>query len=273
MFSAGIILVYSKRSVASGLPPWSNDNELLIVKQRGGKWGFPKGHATSTETPFQCSMRELNEETGIYLPCECTLVQGPDRDGSVRISDIMFFVFVVHHKPPQCVSIDYREIECTSWCSYDLLLNHKIRRTCNRTISIASLITVRNQYVKKSQNNWTCYSNYPSTPINSRNAFYTEFDASSQQRERPSQHRPRQRPRQQPRQRPLQRHQQSTDQSDWTHKKRQRRRSPKPAWSAWSSSSRKEYRSYSERHNKWHFDPDQRSPQQCHIRSSVSKRE
>lgn len=38
---------------------------VLLIQNRGGSWGFPKGHIEGEETPEQTAQRELREETGI----------------------------------------------------------------------------------------------------------------------------------------------------------------------------------------------------------------
>ena len=40
---------------------------LLLRHQRGGHWGAPKGHIEPGETPTDCALRELREETGIQI--------------------------------------------------------------------------------------------------------------------------------------------------------------------------------------------------------------
>jgi 8-oxo-dGTP pyrophosphatase MutT (NUDIX family) len=42
---------------------------FLVVHQKKGHWGFPKGHADPGESPTQTALRELAEETGI-TDCE-----------------------------------------------------------------------------------------------------------------------------------------------------------------------------------------------------------
>lgn len=43
-------------------------NEYLLVKgKQSGKYSFPKGHIEANETPIECILRELYEETGINI--------------------------------------------------------------------------------------------------------------------------------------------------------------------------------------------------------------
>ena len=39
----------------------------LLVKQRGGKWGFPKGSKEHNESEKECMYREVLEETNLHL--------------------------------------------------------------------------------------------------------------------------------------------------------------------------------------------------------------
>jgi 8-oxo-dGTP pyrophosphatase MutT (NUDIX family) len=45
-----------------------NTHQFLLVKGReSGKYSFPKGHIEPNESPMECILRELHEETGIEL--------------------------------------------------------------------------------------------------------------------------------------------------------------------------------------------------------------
>lgn len=47
-----------------------NCNRYALIRgRRAGKWSFPKGHAEQGESPFDCVVREVGEETGFdHLP-------------------------------------------------------------------------------------------------------------------------------------------------------------------------------------------------------------
>jgi bis(5'-nucleosidyl)-tetraphosphatase len=41
--------------------------EFLVIQQRAGHWGFPKGHVETDETEQQTAIREVAEETGLSI--------------------------------------------------------------------------------------------------------------------------------------------------------------------------------------------------------------
>ena len=47
----------------------NGERRFLLVHQKKGHWGFPKGHADEGEKPTQTALRELAEETGV-TSCE-----------------------------------------------------------------------------------------------------------------------------------------------------------------------------------------------------------
>lgn len=43
------------------------DNKVLLLRKSDGSWDLPGGRLNSDETPKQCLIREIHEETGLYV--------------------------------------------------------------------------------------------------------------------------------------------------------------------------------------------------------------
>ena len=44
-----------------------NDGKILMIFQNNGFWGFPKGHVEKNETEAETAVREVFEETGLWI--------------------------------------------------------------------------------------------------------------------------------------------------------------------------------------------------------------
>ena len=89
----------------------SGDEEYALVQGRyTGKWSFPKGHLNEGEEPFECTLREVAEETGID-----TL---PDPIEYVKIGYGNYFVFYLNEKM-KLVPRDTNEIMNTKWVTLE----------------------------------------------------------------------------------------------------------------------------------------------------------
>ena len=44
-----------------------SSNKVLLIQSRGNLWGLPKGTFESDETPEDCAIREVHEETGLLI--------------------------------------------------------------------------------------------------------------------------------------------------------------------------------------------------------------
>ncbi len=44
-----------------------NDGKILMIFQNNGFWGFPKGHVEKDETEAETAIREIFEETGLWV--------------------------------------------------------------------------------------------------------------------------------------------------------------------------------------------------------------
>lgn len=47
-----------------------NDNKVLVIRQKQGFWGFPKGHMELGENEIQTAIRETKEETNLDVVIE-----------------------------------------------------------------------------------------------------------------------------------------------------------------------------------------------------------
>ena len=54
-----------------------NQTHVLLVQSKRGNWGFPKGKREFGETPKECALRELQEETGIQSHWFTTIENDP----------------------------------------------------------------------------------------------------------------------------------------------------------------------------------------------------
>ena len=53
-----------KYEKSCGAVVFDND-KVLVIKQRAGHWGFPKGHVEGNETELETAKREIKEETNL----------------------------------------------------------------------------------------------------------------------------------------------------------------------------------------------------------------
>jgi len=90
----------------------TDQNQLLLLKRRadakfgGGFWGVPAGHIEPEENPYQCALREMEEETSIHFRNKPLQKIGPIRD---TLYGGKFEIYLFHQR----------------WESGDIQLNHE----------------------------------------------------------------------------------------------------------------------------------------------------
>ncbi len=116
----------------------SPDNKILVVRGRSsGKWSFPKGHlkSKSNERAFDCALRELYEETGIYIDAKslnpCALPSKRLRVGEYFILDLDQEIMPLPR--------DQREISEARWVNEEQLKEFLVDDRAN--IDIRSFVT------------------------------------------------------------------------------------------------------------------------------------
>lgn len=50
-----------------------HNNQVLLIQQNQGFWGFPKGHVEGEETEIETAIREVKEETNLDIVVDETL--------------------------------------------------------------------------------------------------------------------------------------------------------------------------------------------------------
>ena len=91
----------------------SESGETLYALVQGsytGKWSFPKGHANEGEEPFECTLREVGEETGID--------ELPEPTEYVQVGYGNYFVFNLKEIQP-LIPRDTHEIMDTKWVTLE----------------------------------------------------------------------------------------------------------------------------------------------------------
>lgn len=102
-------------------------NKILLVQSRGQLWGPPKGSIQIDETPDECAMREVKEETGIDIKQE-------ELNESVTIKTKALYYFIEVDMKNYCVEpqnhVKDNDANGIGWfnvdCLNDLIANRHI---------------------------------------------------------------------------------------------------------------------------------------------------
>ena len=84
-------------------------NSVLLVLERSGKFGLPKGHFKKNETPAACAIREFREETDIQLETDLSRIP------HARISTHHIYYIRFQERP--LVAIQDSELSKAKWFS------------------------------------------------------------------------------------------------------------------------------------------------------------
>jgi prepilin-type N-terminal cleavage/methylation domain-containing protein len=84
--SAGAVIFFQK----------GKKREYLLLNYLGGHWGFPKGHIELNENPIKTAIREIKEETGLYVKIipgfERKITYSFRHKGEFIIKDVIFYL-------------------------------------------------------------------------------------------------------------------------------------------------------------------------------------
>ena len=97
-----------------------NNQEQLYALVQGrytGKWSFPKGHSNEGEHPFECTLREVGEETGID--------ELPEPTEYIQVGYGHYYVFNLK-EPIPLIPRDKKEIIDTKWVTLNEMANMQL---------------------------------------------------------------------------------------------------------------------------------------------------
>lgn len=95
---------------------------FLIVKQKTGNFGFPKGHVEEGETEIETATREIKEETNIDVIIDPNFrMMSTYSPAKGVLKDVIFFIAT---PTSEDVVAQPEEIELAIWCDY-----YKARKT------------------------------------------------------------------------------------------------------------------------------------------------
>ena len=104
--------------------------KILLVQSYGTLWGFPKGHSNQGETPFECALRELKEETGIELP------ENVDKTTLHLFHNVTYFLCKENVKYSASEIHDTNEISGIAWvcpqCIQQLNITSHVKKFLNK---------------------------------------------------------------------------------------------------------------------------------------------
>jgi 8-oxo-dGTP pyrophosphatase MutT (NUDIX family) len=104
----------------------------LVQGNQTGKWSFPKGHVNRFETPLECVVREVHEETGVE--CLPTPLQGLSLDVGY------YYYFEVPNELPLSPR-DVNEVTTANWFTLEQM------RTMTVNIDISAYLKQRSNTI------------------------------------------------------------------------------------------------------------------------------
>jgi bis(5'-nucleosidyl)-tetraphosphatase len=100
---------------------WNGLISFLLVHERAGHWGLPKGHPEPGESEIETARREFIEESGIF---DFQIIEGPtfiaqyrfERDGNLVDKSVKYFLALVAEPK---VNFNSEEIAGYGWFTFD----------------------------------------------------------------------------------------------------------------------------------------------------------
>ena len=95
-----------------------NDDNVLLIKQENGDWGFPKGHAKVGESEIETAKREVLEESGLEIIIENDKKYITNYYPKANVyKEVIFFIAKMKNKDDE-VKVDNYEVIDYEWVNY-----------------------------------------------------------------------------------------------------------------------------------------------------------
>jgi 8-oxo-dGTP pyrophosphatase MutT (NUDIX family) len=141
------------------IPIYDIKNPLfLLVKHKGGHWGFPKGHVEEDETEEETAIREVGEEVALFdyeIVKDfkyCQTYSFYRKDVGKIMKQAIFFIGIIKEKKE--INIQEEELTGYGWFSYQEALD-KIYFEGNKKmvkIVMKEIKRINNELKKKDAN-------------------------------------------------------------------------------------------------------------------------
>lgn len=99
---------------------------FLLIQQKAGHFGFPKGHVEKNETEEETALREIKEETNLEVLLDTSFrVVTTYSPAQGVIKDVVFFLATPLNEN---IIAQVEEVASILWCDYEkanILLTHK----------------------------------------------------------------------------------------------------------------------------------------------------
>lgn len=104
----------------------NNSLLFLLIQQKAGHFGFPKGHVEKNETEEETALREIKEETNLEVLLDTSFrVVTTYSPAQGVIKDVVFFLATPLNEN---IIAQVEEVASILWCDYkkaNILLTHK----------------------------------------------------------------------------------------------------------------------------------------------------
>ena len=105
----------------------SRNNQVLLVRRKGGKWKFPSGLLETGEAPIVVAARELGEALSLH----CSRLNAV---GTIEVGNVLYHIFTTDFADGCSVSLGRDIVEC-KWIGWEDLSSTMLKPTAAALLS------------------------------------------------------------------------------------------------------------------------------------------